>query len=116
MRANRNSRNSHARSRTAVGLSVARPAAGATTAAGPAAAQPRSGPQAAPAAAADCSAAYRIEQKLSSGTTWRMCWHYESEAGLVLEDISYQPTGEARPIKVLTSAKLGQIHVPYDDG
>ncbi|MFD8924786.1 copper amine oxidase [Streptomyces mirabilis] len=109
MRVNRISR---VRSRTAVGLSVAALAVGATTAAGPAVAQPK----AAPAAAPSCSTAYKIEQKLSTGTTWRMCWHYESEAGLVLENISYQPKGEAQPIKVLTSAKLGQIHVPYDDG
>ncbi|MFE1288263.1 copper amine oxidase [Streptomyces sp. NPDC058751] len=109
MRVNRNSR---ARSRAAVGLSALALAAGATTAAGPAVAQPRS----APAPAPDCSAAYRIEQKLSTGTTWRMCWHYESEAGLVLEDISYQPPGEAQPIKILNTAKLAQIHVPYDDG
>ncbi len=109
MRVNRISR---ARRRAAVSLSVAALAVGATTVAGPAVAQTKS----APAAAADCSAAYRIEQKLASGTTWQMCWHYESEAGLVLENISYQPPGETRPIKVLTSAKLGQIHVPYDDG
>ena len=107
---------SRARSRTAVGLSVAALTVGATTAAGPAAAQPSSRPEAAPAAAADCSAAYKIEQKLATGTKWTMCWHYESEAGLVLENVSYQPKGEARPIRVLTSAKLAQIHVPYDDG
>ncbi|MFG2029081.1 copper amine oxidase [Streptomyces sp. NPDC048825] len=109
MRVNRISR---ARNRAAVGLSVAALAVGVTTAAGPAVAQQK----AAPAAAADCSAAYRIEQKLSTGTTWRMCWRYDTNAGLVLEKISYQPKGEAQPIKVLTSAKLAQIHVPYDDG
>ncbi|MGW7687904.1 copper amine oxidase [Streptomyces asiaticus] len=82
------------------------------------AAGPVGSAQAAPrtAAAADCSAPYRIEQKLDGGTVWRMCWHYESKAGLVLDDVSYQPKGESVPIKVLTSAKLGQIHVPYDDG
>ncbi|WP_033322611.1 copper amine oxidase [Streptomyces yerevanensis] len=109
MRVNRISR---AGNRAAVGLSVAALAVGVTSAAGPAAAQPK----AAPAAAADCSAAYRIEQKLSTGTTWRMCWRYDTNAGLVLEKISYQPKGEAQPIRVLTSAKLAQIHVPYDDG
>ncbi|EDY61400.1 copper amine oxidase [Streptomyces sviceus ATCC 29083] len=87
-------------------------AAGVTTGAGPAAAQPK----AAAPAAAECSSAYKIEQTLSSGTTWRMCWRYDSKAGLVLEDISYQPKGETAPIKVLNSARLGQIHVPYDDG
>ena len=117
MRVNRISR---ARSRAAVGLSVAALAVGVTSAAGPASAQPHSSARttakAASAAAADCSSAYKIEQKLSTGTTWRMCWHYESNAGLVLENISYQPKGEAQPIKVLTSAKLAQIDVPYDDG
>ncbi|MEV7286209.1 copper amine oxidase [Streptomyces sp. NPDC093252] len=107
MRVNRISR-----ARTAAGaVALASLAGGLTAGAGPATAQPRA---AAPAPA--CSAAYRIEQKLANGTTWRMCWRYEAKAGLVLEDVSYQPPGEAKPIKVLNSAKLGQIHVPYDDG
>ncbi|MGW7547715.1 copper amine oxidase [Streptomyces sp. NPDC054770] len=101
-----------ARRTAAVGLSAAALAAGVTTAAGPAVAQPKQ----AAAPAADCSAAYRIEQKLSTGTTWRMCWRYDSKAGLVLEHISYQPKGEPAPIKVLSSARLAQIDVPYDDG
>jgi primary-amine oxidase len=104
---------SRAHRRTAaLGVAVAALATGLTTGTGPAAAQPKT----AAAAAADCSAAYRIEQKLAGGTTWRMCWHYDSKAGLVLDDISYQPKGEAKPIKVLDSGRLGQIHVPYDDG
>ncbi|MFB6636672.1 copper amine oxidase [Streptomyces chartreusis] len=109
MRVNRMSR---ARKGAAVGLSMAALAAGATTGAGSASAQPK----AAPAPAAECSADYRIEQKLTGGTTWRMCWRYDGKAGLVLENISYQPKGETKPIKVLNSARLGQIHVPYDDG
>ncbi|MFJ3192865.1 copper amine oxidase [Streptomyces griseoviridis] len=107
---------SRARGRAALGVSVAALAVGATAGAGPADAQPQRQPRAAAAPAADCSAAYRIEQKLSTGTTWRMCWHYDSKAGLVLEKISYQPKGETKPIKVLNSARLGQIDVPYDDG
>lgn len=105
-------RNSRARN-AALGLSLAALTVGATTVATPAVAGPKAAP--APAAAA-CSAQYRIEQKLASGTTWRMCWRYESEAGLVLENVTYQPPGQAAPIRVLTSGKLGQIHVPYDDG
>ncbi|WP_128374751.1 copper amine oxidase [Streptomyces cavernae] len=96
----------------ALGLSLAALTVGATGAMHPATAQSK----AAPATGPGCSAEYRIEQKLSSGTTWRMCWRYESEAGLVLENVTYQPPGEAAPIRVLTSAKLAQIHVPYDDG
>lgn len=110
MRVNRMSR---ARRRTALGVTVVALAAGVTTGAGPATAQPKAAPA---AAAADCGTAYQIEKKLASGTTWRMCWRFESKAGIVLEDISYQPPGEAKPIKVLNSARLAQIHVPYDDG
>ncbi|WP_030412526.1 copper amine oxidase [Streptomyces sp. NRRL S-1448] len=68
------------------------------------------------ATAPPCSAAFRISRTLDGGTTWQMCWHYEGNAGLVLDDVSYRPKGEPRPVKVLTSARLGQIHVPYDDG
>ncbi|MER6031283.1 copper amine oxidase [Streptomyces sp. NPDC001851] len=102
-----------ARRVAAAGLAATALTAGATTAAGPAAARPGTS---AAAPAADCSTAYRLEQRLSTGTTWRMCWHYDSKAGLVLEKISYQPKGEPKPIRVLNSARLGQIHVPYDDG
>ncbi|MFE0640767.1 copper amine oxidase [Streptomyces sp. NPDC058877] len=63
-----------------------------------------------------CSTAYRITQKLSGGTTWRMCWRYDIDAGLVLDRITYQPPGARVPIPVLNSARLAQIHVPYDDG
>ncbi|MDX3532126.1 copper amine oxidase [Streptomyces sp. ID05-39B] len=102
-----------ARRGAALGLSVVALAAGASaTGTAPATAHPKAAPVAAP----DCSAAYRIQQKLSNGTTWSMCWRFESKSGLVLEKISYQPPGEARPIRVLNSAKLAQIHVPYDDG
>ncbi|WP_030940181.1 copper amine oxidase [Streptomyces sp. NRRL S-646] len=83
------------------------------TAAAPAFAQHK---EATAAAAPQCSAAYQIEQKLSTGTTWRMCWRFESRSGVILDDISYQPPGESQPIKVLNSAKLAQIDVPYDDG
>jgi primary-amine oxidase len=45
-----------------------------------------------------------------------MCWRYDTDAGLTLDKITYQPPGARYPIKVLTSARLAQIHVPYDDG
>ncbi|TVL92853.1 copper amine oxidase [Streptomyces sp. SAJ15] len=101
-------------------LALALPLAAGGAAVGPARALPptaRPPSAAAPAApAAACGDPYRIEQRLTGGTVWRMCWSYESHAGLVLKDVTYQPRGEPRPIKVLTSAKLAQIHVPYDDG
>ncbi|WP_137992625.1 copper amine oxidase [Streptomyces vilmorinianum] len=89
--------------------------AGATTAAGPVTAATAAPTPPAPPRP-DCSAAYRIEQKLDGGTTWRMCWRYSTDAGLVLDKVTYQPKGASTPIRVLTSAKLAQIHVPYDDG
>ncbi|MFI1937064.1 copper amine oxidase [Streptomyces purpureus] len=100
-------------------LAAAALLATATAAAGPvspAAAEPVAAPAAPAAARPDCSAAHRIEQTLDGGTTWRMCWRYDTDAGLVLDKVSYQPKSAAAPIRVLTSAKLAQIHVPYDDG
>lgn len=97
----------------ATGLAVTALLAGTLATAPAATAAP---PQAPTAAAPACSDAYRIEQTLDGGTTWRMCWHYNTLAGLVLDDVSYQPKGEAQPIRVLTSARLAQVHVPYDDG
>ncbi|MYW64153.1 copper amine oxidase [Streptomyces sp. SID8379] len=95
------------------GLAVTALLGTALTTAPAATAEPREAPA---AAAPACSAAYRIEQTLDGGTTWRMCWHYNSLAGLVLDAVSYQPKSEPQPIPVLTSARLAQIHVPYDDG
>lgn len=95
------------------GLAVTALLAGLFATAPAATAAPPRAPQAAEPA---CSDAYRIEQTLDGGTTWRMCWHYNTLSGLVLDDVSYQPKGEAQPIKVLTSARLAQVHVPYDDG
>ncbi|MGW0121427.1 copper amine oxidase [Streptomyces sp. NPDC003327] len=94
---------------------AAGPATGSTGAPRP----PGTGTQARPAAPApstDCSAAYRITQTLDGGTTWRMCWRYSTDAGLILDKVTYQPPGAAAPIRVLTTARLAQIHVPYDDG
>ncbi|MEU4886905.1 copper amine oxidase [Streptomyces xinghaiensis] len=110
-------RPSPARKRARAALALTALVGGAAAAAGPVANAAGTAPQAPSAPqAAPCSAAYTIEKKLSGGTTWRMCWHYTTKAGLVLDKITYQPKGEPRPIPVLTTAKLAQIHVPYDDG
>ncbi|CAL9425076.1 copper amine oxidase [Streptomyces albus] len=81
----------------------------------PALATPAQAAPQAPARAAACGSGAAIEQTMRGGGVWRMCWHTNSTAGLVLEDVSFQPKGEPKPIKVLSSAKLAQIHVPYDD-
>ncbi|MFF2774721.1 copper amine oxidase [Streptomyces sp. NPDC058052] len=62
-----------------------------------------------------CSAAYRITKKLDGGATWEMCWRYSTDAGLILDGVTYRPPGGA-PVRVLSTARLAQIHVPYDDG
>lgn len=101
-----------ARARAAVALTSLALLGTAVSAAGPATAAPQAPTAAAPA----CSTAYKIEQVLDGGTTWRMCWHYNTLSGLVLDNVSYQPKDEPKPIAVLTSARLAQVHVPYDDG
>ncbi|MGW4392193.1 copper amine oxidase [Streptomyces sp. NPDC004685] len=111
MHANR-LRRARARARAAVALTSLALLGTAVSAAGPATAAP----QAPTAAAPDCSTAYKIEQVLDGGTTWRMCWHYNTLSGLVLDNVSYQPKDEPKPIAVLTTARLAQVHVPYDDG
>ncbi|GGO92242.1 copper amine oxidase [Wenjunlia tyrosinilytica] len=84
---------------------------------GTAQAAPGTSPKAAPnASAAKCSGRSLIEHKLAGGTTWRMCWRVDPLAGLVLEDVSYQPKREKKPITVLGSAALAQVNVPYDSG
>ncbi|MFE3070462.1 copper amine oxidase [Streptomyces sp. NPDC059247] len=115
------SHQSHRRTRRGALLTAAALLGTATAAAAPATgatAAPRPpAPTRSPAPpAADCSAAYRITQKLDGGTTWRMCWRYDTDAGLTLDNITFQPPGATAPIKVLKSARLAQIHVPYDDG
>ncbi|MFJ2058997.1 copper amine oxidase [Streptomyces sp. NPDC087908] len=109
-------------------LGTATAATAATAPATGAAAAPAPGPTRTPAVPlpsptrtpvvpeAACSDAYRITQKLDGGATWRMCWRYDTDAGLTLDKVTYQPPGAAAPIKVLASARLAQIHVPYDDG
>ncbi|GGR46179.1 copper amine oxidase [Streptomyces roseolus] len=68
-----------------------------------------------PPVSAVCSPAHRITGKLDGGASWDMCWRYSTDAGLILDRVTYQPPGGA-PVRVLTTARLAQIHVPYDDG
>lgn len=70
----------------------------------------------APTGAAGCSGRSLVQKTLAGGTTWRMCWRVDPLAGLVIEDVSYQPKREKAPIKVLDSAALAQVNVPYDSG
>ncbi|MFH8724648.1 copper amine oxidase [Streptomyces termitum] len=88
---------------------------GTATAASPAVGAPAATATAAAAPAPACSAAQRVTRTLDGGAVWAMCWRYSTDAGLILDHITYQPPGGA-PVKVLRTARLAQIHVPYDDG
>ncbi|MEU4328185.1 copper amine oxidase [Nonomuraea dietziae] len=70
----------------------------------------------APAQAAQaCSSPYLIDKTLPNGARWRLCWEMRTIEGLTVTKVVYTPKGN-RPISVLRSAALAQIHVPYDSG
>ncbi|WP_242676472.1 copper amine oxidase [Streptosporangium minutum] len=71
--------------------------------------------QAVRAPAAPCSAPYRIDRTLPNGARWQLCWEMRNIEGLTLTKVVYTPKGN-RPVSVLRSAALAQIHVPYDSG
>ncbi|MBZ4014346.1 copper amine oxidase [Streptomyces purpurogeneiscleroticus] len=99
---------------TAASLALLLPSA--LPAAAVAAGAARTGADTQHTAARACSPGNAIEHTLRGGGTWRMCWHDTRLEGLVLEDITFQPKGQAEPIKILHRAALAQIHVPYDNG
>lgn len=65
-------------------------------------------------AAEFCDDAYYVEQDMSNGATWDLCWEHRAREGIVYHNIHYTPANGARR-KVLHQANLAQIHVPYDD-
>ncbi|MET8979937.1 copper amine oxidase [Streptomyces sp. NPDC004539] len=69
-----------------------------------------------PPAPACGSGATPIERTLPNGTGWTMCWRMSGTKGLVLENVAYKPKKENAPLKVLSSAALAQVNVPYDSG
>ncbi|MEU2549427.1 copper amine oxidase [Streptomyces roseolus] len=108
----------HRRARGILAALAATAFLGTATAAAAPAPTPTPGPRptlAKPPVSAVCSPAHRITRKLDGGASWDMCWRYSTDAGLILDHVAYQPPGGA-PVRVLTSARLAQIHVPYDDG
>lgn len=77
---------------------------------GPASAAPRP-----PAAGPSCDKAHRIDKTLKSGARWQMCWDIDRSTGMVLSDVTYTPN-RGTPTRVLKSASLAEVHVPYDSG
>lgn len=61
-----------------------------------------------------CSDDSRISQQFDNGAIWEFCWESRTRENLVLSDIIYTPPG-AQPLKVISTARLSQLHVAYDD-
>ena len=62
----------------------------------------------------NCSAGFQVDETLTNGARWQMCWEKRAREGIVLHDVTYTPIG-GQPVEVLSEAALAQIHVPYDD-
>ncbi|MDF5755301.1 copper amine oxidase [Spongiactinospora sp. TRM90649] len=71
--------------------------------------------EAAPEAAAPCSKPYLVEREFKNGARWSLCWEMREIEGLTLTKVVYTPRGH-KPVSVLRSGHLAQIHVPYDSG
>lgn len=64
----------------------------------------------------NCSGDALIEKSFENGTSWQMCWRVDSKKGLTLEQVNVKAPGEDAYRRVLESANLAQLHVPYDTG
>ena len=62
----------------------------------------------------NCSAGFQVDETLTNGARWQMCWEKRAREGIVIHDVTYTPIG-GQPVEVLSEAALAQIHVPYDD-
>jgi primary-amine oxidase len=62
----------------------------------------------------NCSGGFQVDETLTNGARWQMCWEKRAREGIVLHDVTYTPVG-GQPVEILSEAALAQIHVPYDD-
>ena len=65
-------------------------------------------------AAPDCSGDALISETFANGAQWEMCWESRIRENLVLNDIYYTPPN-GTATRILSSARLSQLHVAYDD-
>lgn len=63
---------------------------------------------------AACEGESLISETFDNGARWELCWESRIRENLVLSDIIYTPPG-GDPLPVLSSARLSQLHVAYDD-
>jgi len=61
-----------------------------------------------------CPPGTLIDETLTTGARWQMCWTERAAEGIVFEDIWYQPPGESAR-RLMKEAGIAQIHVVYDD-
>lgn len=61
-----------------------------------------------------CSGNERITERFDNGAVWDFCWQSHVRENLVLNDVFYTPPG-GLPQRILSSARLSQLHVAYDD-
>ncbi len=66
------------------------------------------------AAELNCDTDSRISQTFANGASWDLCWESRIRENLVLSELHYTPAG-GKPLRVLSSARLSQLHVAYDD-
>jgi primary-amine oxidase len=57
---------------------------------------------------------FEIDETLTTGTRWELCWEDRAAEGIVFRDVHITPPGEERR-RVLKEASIAQIHVVYDD-
>ena len=65
-------------------------------------------------ASPDCTGEALISESFDNGARWEFCWESRIRENLVLKDVYYTPPGGTSK-RVLSSARLGQLHVAYDD-
>ncbi|MBX2883986.1 MAG: hypothetical protein KTR32_28795 [Granulosicoccus sp.] len=62
-----------------------------------------------------CAAESRITSDFDNGASWDLCWESRIRENLVLRDIHYSLPDGGETLRVLSSARLSQLHVAYDD-
>ena len=62
----------------------------------------------------NCSASFLVDQTLTNGARWQLCWEVRNLDGIVLRDLYYTPPGGTAR-RVLAEGSIAQVHVPYDD-
>jgi len=61
-----------------------------------------------------CSGNDRVTEQFDNGAVWDFCWESRVREHLVLTDVFYTPP-DGLPKQILSSARLSQLHVAYDD-